>query len=205
MMRKYSVSTIIVAFLALILVGACKNESRPAAVMAPADPSDTSLTEGQIVYVESDTVLARYEAFAGKLSSLEQRLAQAEQSHQQRVRSLEREIQQVQQRMQQGLLAPNQISGEQERIARKEQEILQQRDRVVRELQQAQLALNEELQDNVKRVLEELQKEKGYAYILSYGPGTGVLMADSTLDITEEVLARLNAITPDTTAVNQEQ
>ncbi len=201
MIRKHSLSIIILALFALSFIGACKNDTQPTATTTgAADTTGTSPTQGQIVFVESDTVLARYEAFAGKLSSLEGRLAQAEQTHQQRVRSLEREVQQVQQRMQQGLLSANQIAGEQERIARREQEILQQRDRVVRELQQAQLELNEELQDNVKRVLEELQKEKGYAYILSYGPGTGVLMADSTLDITEEVLARLNAIVPDTTA-----
>ena len=71
--------------------------------------------------------------------------------------------------------------------------IITRRDEVVRELQTAQIELNNELQESVNQVLEEIQSERNYDYILNYGPGTAVLIANDALDITEEVLERLNA------------
>ncbi|MBK8705582.1 MAG: OmpH family outer membrane protein [Saprospiraceae bacterium] len=52
--------------------------------------------------------------------------------------------------------------------------------------------IQEELQKEVKDILSELRKEKGYNYILNYAPGSGVLMVNDALDITAEVLSRLN-------------
>jgi Skp family chaperone for outer membrane proteins len=46
--------------------------------------------------------------------------------------------------------------------------------------------------DKLQRVLKEVQDANGYDLILSYGPGTGLLMAQEDLDITEDVLGRLN-------------
>ena len=58
----------------------------------------------------------------------------------------------------------------------------------------AELQLLDELEKKVKDILKEIQAEKGYAYILNYGPGTGVLMVDDKLDITALALERLNAV-----------
>lgn len=167
---------------------ACDNDA-PATADTTAEAGEASRN---IVFVRADTILARYTVFADKLAALESKLAEAEAEHQERVQGLQREISRVQNRMQQGLLAPNKIAEEQERIARREQEILTRRDQIVRELQAAQIELNNELQENVDKALKAIQDERNYDYILNYGPGTGVLMANDALDITEDVLKRLN-------------
>ncbi len=194
--------------LAFLLIGlfACQQQTDTAVEAAPVTNDSTANPGLQIVYVYSDSVLANYKDFSEKLGQLEDQSVQAERTYERGVANLQRDVQKVQERMQQGLIAPNQIASEQEKIAQREQQILQQRDRSIRELQQAQLELNEELQSNVKRVLKDLQDEYGYDYILSYGPGTGVLMVNEAFDITEIVLERLNqsappeASTPDSTA-----
>jgi len=48
------------------------------------------------------------------------------------------------------------------------------------------------LKQKLQEILDGLQAERHYDYILNYGPGTGVLMVNDSLDITNVVLERLN-------------
>ena len=49
-----------------------------------------------------------------------------------------------------------------------------------------------ELEKQIKDILTSLRQEKGYDYILNYGPGTGVLMVNEAHDVTGLVLEKLN-------------
>lgn len=172
----------------IILIAACRQSAPTETPVATPAVDQTP----SIVFVYADTVIARYKAFAEKQAALEKRGAEAESQLQSKARSLEREIQQFQQKAQQGVLTPNQITQEQERLGRKQEQLLQEREKSAMVIQQGLVELNDELQSTVKDVLSELQRERGYDFILSYGPGTGVLMVNDSLDITEEVLRRLN-------------
>lgn len=147
-----------------------------------------------IVYVNADSVLAKYEDFKKSSDALAKREEDATKSLRAKQRSLENDFLAVQKKVQQGLLAPNQIADEEQRLAQKQQGIAQEQESVSRSLMDETQKLNEKLQKNVKEVLSALQKEKGYDYILSYGPGTGVLMVNDSLDITQMVVDRLNAL-----------
>lgn len=54
-----------------------------------------------------------------------------------------------------------------------------------------QAALVQPVMDRIKSVISDLRKEGGYAMIFDVGQGSGVVAADSTLDLTAQVLARL--------------
>lgn len=59
---------------------------------------------------------------------------------------------------------------------------------------QAQLV--QPVMDRIKLVISEIRKEGGYAMIFDVGTqGTGVVAADTTLDLTAQVIARLNKTT----------
>jgi outer membrane protein len=64
--------------------------------------------------------------------------------------------------------------------------------------QQATVRQNElmaPIMESVRKVLEDIRVEDGYAMILSSEPGTSpILVADKNLDITERVIARLRTI-----------
>jgi outer membrane protein len=180
----------LVALLALTM--GCEQQGGSTAATGTETAGGTTATPS-IVYVRSDSILANYKSFSDKLAALETKMMEEEEKLQRRGRALEQEAAALQRKIQQGLLAPNQVNAEQGRLAGRQQEIMQQRDEALQQLQQQQLEMNTELQDNVQRVLKELQDERGYDIILSYGPGTGVLLARDGLDITEEVLRRLNA------------
>lgn len=182
----------------LAIVACCLSacQQKPAADAAPSGEKATApaaSTDGspKIVFVYADTLLAKYEAFSTKQAELEKRQQQAESRIQSRMKALEAEVMTIQGKVQE--MAPNQLASEQERIGRKEQEIVQERDRLGKALLDETERLNKELEKQVNDVLKAIQKEYGYDFILSYGPGTGVLMVNDSLDVTDLVLERLNA------------
>lgn len=155
-----------------------------------AAPSERAAAN--VVFIYADTILAKYEVFQEKGTALAQREQEETAKLQEKGRAIEQEVRAIQNKVQQGLLAPNQIAREEQRIGQKQQELMMEREQISQELMAETQKLNQELQEKLNIILKELQAEKGYDYILSYGPGTAVLMVNDELDITEEVLTRLN-------------
>lgn len=81
----------------------------------------------------------------------------------------------------------------QQQLAAKQQEIQQ---RAAQLEQQAQGKQQELLQPQLERindVIEQLREERGYSFVFDVSAG-GVVAADPSLDITDEVLSRLQAV-----------
>lgn len=184
-------NNIIVAAAAVLLVVAAfltnncsQNKGENQVATVPAGP--------KIVFVNADTLLANYDYMNQKQEEFGQREAKADADLKARGRALEKEFMAAQEKIQKGLLAPNQIAVEEQRLGQKQQALAAEQERITRELMAEGQKLQEELNKTIKSLLAEIQKEKGYDFILSYGPGTGVLMVNDSLDITPMVLERLN-------------
>ncbi len=149
-----------------------------------------------IVFVKVDSLQSGYTEVAEELGRLEANFMKAQENHAGRVQALEREVRGLQNQMQQGLLAPNKVQAEQQRIARKEQEIMQQRDLAINSIQTEQMQIQQRFSERVKVVLEDLQAENGYDFILNQGQNSAVLITNDAYDITDLVLERLNAAGP---------
>lgn len=145
-----------------------------------------------VVYVNADTLLTKYEYMNQKQEELSKREQTADTQLKARGRALEKEFLAAQDKIQKGLLAPNQIAAEEQRLAQKQQALMAEQERITRELMAEGQKIQEELNKAIKDLLADIQKEKGYDFILSYGPGTGVLMVNEKRDITPMVLERLN-------------
>lgn len=145
-----------------------------------------------IVYINSDTLLTHYDYYKEQATLLEQKGKDADAAMQARTRALEREFRTAQEKVQTGTMTPKQVQSEEQRLVQKQQSLMAEQERLGQSLMAEQQKLQEDLQTRIKSLLKDLQKEKGYDYILNYGPGSGVLMVDESLDITREVLKRLN-------------
>ncbi len=163
-----------------------------------------SATNGGIVFVRQDSIIERYDALGEKLDGLEGKYSVLEQDQQGRISAFQRDVQRLQQRANSGQMAPKTLQTEQERLAIREQQLMQDAERVRQEFQLEQLAIMQVFQDNVKKVLEEVQAEFGYDYILNYGAGSSVLMVNDTNDITDVVAERLNKLSMDPPAEGEE-
>lgn len=82
-------------------------------------------------------------------------------------------------------------------IQAKEQEYSQRAQALNQQMQARQAQLARPLMQQVSQVLDQMRRQGGYAMIFDVGvPGTPVVSADSTLDITDRVLARLKQLGP---------
>ena len=195
-MKNLSLALNIILLLAVSFLMFQHFQGPKPAKVATAASTDDNTTEGTIVYINEDTLLNNYLYFLEKTKALQEKERSATATLQQKGRAIEQEVRSIQAKMQQGLLAPNQISAEEQRIARQQQQLVQEQERMSQELLLETQQLNQELQSDVKTLLSQLKDENGYDFVLSYGSGSGLLMVNEALDITPMVVERLNAKRP---------
>lgn len=147
----------------------------------------------KVVYVNGDSLLKKYTTFQADLTALEARSKTMESTLASRGRALQQEFIGAEQKAQSGQMAPAQIQKEQQRLMQKQQNLVAQQESMSKQLLEERQKLQENLEKRVKDLLTAIRKEKKYDYILNYGPGTGVLMVNDSLDITKVVLEKLNA------------
>lgn len=171
---------------ALIIVGAA---ALPASGQAPAQQ-----VRPKIAYIDSKVVLARA---PGRQEAEETFNKEMEASRAQVKRmgdSLQAMIADYQKV--QATLAAN-VREQREAAIRKKQEDYQNRaGELDEQMQKRQVELVKPIMDQIRKVLDDIREEEGYAFILDAGSDAGVIVAaDRNLDITEKVIARLKPAT----------
>ncbi|RZL18340.1 MAG: OmpH family outer membrane protein, partial [Pedobacter sp.] len=146
----------------------------------------------KIVYVNSDSLLTKYEYFKDLKVKFEGKTKNAQADMQAKGQAFQRELAQYQQSAQ--TLSADQRKSTEERLGRKQQELQAYQQNAGAALQNEQAAENEKLYDKVADYLKGYAKEKGYKMVLTYSKGnSAILFADETLDVTSEVIKGLNA------------
>lgn len=146
----------------------------------------------RVVHLNLDSLHEKSTEFQAMKASLEQQQREAENALASRAQAFEQEVMAYQQKVSSGTMTPKSAEAEQTRLARKEQTIMAERERLTNELLQATDAFNGQFTNKVKEYLDSLKAERNYDYILVTGSGSPVLLSNEQLDITEEVLQRLN-------------
>lgn len=188
-----NISTIL-SVIALVLIGVLfylhfnqDNSIRKSAVNSVQKDS----TDFRIAYFDIDSLQEHYQYFkdiSGQVKSKENAIA-SELSNMQT--SYQKKIREWQER------GPNMTQAEGE-AAQREYAQMQQR------FEQRQLTLEQDLQKHkvdmmndvrkkIEDYLKEYNKNKGYAFILSYEPGFMLYYKDSVYDITNDVISGLNS------------
>jgi len=185
------ISPYLLLLAALTFVGCQAQEGGASSATA----SSTAVEESpKIVFVRLDSLQNGYTELATELERLQGNAIAADENIQKEMAALQNEMQRIQNKIQRGEMTPKMIQNEQQRLGAKEQKIMQQRDIAMASIQEDQMRLQQQFGERVKNILEAIQEEKGYDYILNEGGGGGVLVARDSYDITDEVLLRLNAL-----------
>ena len=173
--------------LALVLSGA-------SAVPALAQSAQGAQGTPKIAYIDSKVVLSRA---PGR--------QQAEDTFNKEMEASRTQVQKMGDTLQtmiadyqkvQATLAAN-IREQREAAIRKKQEDYQSRAGALdQQMQQRQMELVKPIMDQIRKVLDDIRQEDGYAFILDAGSEAGVIVAaDRNLDITEKVISRLKPVT----------
>ncbi len=170
---------------------ACGNKDSKTETTSKTAPTEVTAAE-KIVYVNSDSLLTKYEYFKELKSKMETKGKAAENDMAAKTQAFQREVQQYQQ--QQNTLPADQRAATEQRLSRKQQELQAYQQNAGAALQTEQAKEQEVLYNKVAEHLKNYAKTKGYKMVLTYSKGnSAILFADESLDVTNEVIVGLNA------------
>ena len=184
-------NVIIVIAIVILYVLHFTGSSNTPVFTSTSDSSHVVDGNAQTVYVNGDSLLENYEYFKKAKKDFEAKTSRTENEIAAKRSSLEKEFATYQQ--QAATLSADQRAKVEESLMRKEQELRSFGESAAAKLQEEQVAFNEKLFDKVSAYLKVHTKGKNYKIVMNYTKGTGILYANDSLDITNEVLEGLNA------------
>jgi outer membrane protein len=182
-------SSLATAITLVSVLSACSNNDSK--TDATASKTTEVSSEDKIVYVNSDSLLTKYEYFKDIRSRMESKGKTAESDLAAKQQAFQREVQQYQQ--QQNTLPADQRAATEQRLGRKQQELQAYQQNAGAALQNEQAKEQEALYNKVADYLKGYAKSKGYKMVLTYSKGnSAILFADESLDVTNAVITGLN-------------
>jgi len=146
-----------------------------------------------ILFVNSDSLLKRYDFFKKMKGELEAKGKRAEGEMASKMRALETEYSTTQQKAQQGLLSQDQMQAAEQSLMRKQQELQEFRTQTAERLADEEGKLNETLNKAIREYCAAFAAKNRVQFVLGYSSQGGILFANDSLDITPQVLEGLNA------------
>ncbi len=185
------VSSLATAIAIVSVLTACGNKDNKADATATKTSTSAVAGDEKIVYVNSNSLLTKYEYFKDLKSKMETKGKAAEGDLAAKTQAFQREVQQYQQ--QQNTLPADQRAATEQRLARKQQELQAYQQNAGAALQNEQAKEQEVLYNKVADYLKGYAKTKGYKMVLTYSKGnSAILFADESLDVTSAVIVGLN-------------
>lgn len=144
----------------------------------------------QIAYVNSDSLLQKYDYFKDKAAELEETRVKLEGEYMNRAKGLQSEFENFQRNAANLTMAQGQAK--QEELRAKQQNLMQYQESLQQQLLTEESKVNNELYDKVSTYLEDFGKKNNFQLVLTYTKGSGVLYANDSLNITDRVVDGLN-------------
>lgn len=181
-MKKLSVFVLLVS---LIAWGCDKSAST-------STTASGKQVSGRIVYVNTDTLLNKYDYYKDIIKASENKRFQLENDLQNKARTFQNKVAFFQQRAQQGHMTQEQAQTTQMQLQQEEQNLMAYRDKNAQVLAQEEGKKTEDILNKIHDYLKEFNAGDKYDMVIGYSKGGGVLFAKEDLDITKQVLEGLN-------------
>ena len=151
----------------------------------------TTVGAGSIVYVNQDTLLAKYDYFKDMTKRLEDKGKSAQSDVGSRQQALQREAAEYQRSA--NTLSADQRASTEQRLQREGQEFQQYQQNAAAQFQNEQNDEQKKLYEKVAAFMKDYAKEKGYKMILTFSKSsTNMWYGDPGLDVTSDAVKRLN-------------
>lgn len=181
------------AFLSLAACNGGKKEvSHPSAPSQVTGEKGGEGMGGKLAYVNLDTLGAKYEFFKKMKADFEAKSTQMEAEVERLAKNFQNEYTVLQNKAKAGTLSREEGEAAEKKLGQMQQNIEARRQTLGSQLMKEQEAFNEELQKRMDEYLIKYNQTKGYDFIFSYAKGGGILFANPSLDITEDVIHFMN-------------
>ncbi len=143
-----------------------------------------------IVYVNVDSLLTKYDYFKDTQKVLESKRFQLESDLAAKGRNLQNKVAFFQQRA--ATMTQEQGRATEASLQKEQQDILAYRERAAQNLANEEQTKNKQLYDEIYNYLNKINAQNKYEFVLGYTKGGGILFANPAADQTKAVLDGLN-------------
>ena len=192
-MKKISIIAGVVALMAFAV--SC-NQNQAAAPEAAAASEDSTAVAGSIVFFNMDKVMEGYDMANDLNSVFETKTSGIQAEIDRRGKKLEKDMTDFQNKVDKGLLTTSVAQAQYQKIQQQQQDYQQYVVRKQQEMGEEQQVMMNQIANAISEFVQEYNAEHQYALILTTaGPilSTPVVTGDPKLDITQDLLAGLNA------------
>ena len=188
---------IFIAFgVAALMAAAVSCNQNQAAAPAAAAATDSTAAAGSIVYFNMDKVMEGYDMANDLNSVFETKTSGIQAEIDRRGKKLEKDANEFQNKVDKGLLTTSVAQAQYQKLQQQQQEYQQYAMRKQQEMAEEQQVMMNQIANAIAEYVTEFNVEHQYALILATAGGilsTPVVAGDAKLDITDELLAGLNA------------
>ena len=192
-MKNASIISNVILGAAVIVLFILHFTSRPAPMSSEANLEGTVAAAGDIVYVQIDSLIEKYDMFNDLRSEFSNKAQTIEEDLKKRGRSLENDIKDFQTKVQKGLITNLQAQTQQQQLQAREQELQNYVQQKQLEMSEEEAVIYRRVFDALSTYIAKMNTEKQYAMVLTTtGTPGSILYGDKALDITDAVVAGMN-------------
>lgn len=180
----------IVALACLALVS-CKEKQQNAEVAEQPTTEAAAVASGEIVYVNVDYVLAESDIFKSEGIALRDKTEKAQQKWAKKEQDLQNEMQQLAEKYQKGLITTRDAQAKEAELKKRAENFQASLQKDGKNLEEENIVFQNRVQDLLMRAVQEINAEKKYKMIVNMSV---LLDADESLNITDQVLAKVNEL-----------
>lgn len=151
----------------------------------------TSCNQQKTAYVDTTKLIQEYTEMQEVEADFSTRSERIKGELDSLARGFQEEVQEYQQNM--NTMSTQQRQETEERLMRKQQTIQQQQQMMGNQLRQESDVVIDSIVNKVKDYVREYGKENNYTYIFGSNESANIMYAEEGLDITDEILEKLNA------------
>jgi outer membrane protein len=169
------------------------NKSKQTAGTNTTDSKTAQIAPGKTVYVEIDSIMKHYDMAKDVSANLDTKQKRLTADLDSKSKSFQSGVLDYQNKAQKGLLTQAVAQEIQQQLKSQEQSVYQLQDQYRQQLAEEAQVNQRQIISSIMEYLKEYNKTKGYQYILANQFPSTILYADSSLNITNDVLVGLNA------------
>ncbi len=151
--------------------------------------SNKSVTVG---YVNSDSIMANYELVEHMKDSLVAQTKVYEAQFTSAQSSFESQVLAYQKKVKDNTLSIEQATATEKTLTKLQENLVAMKEELTTKLGDQEMELNTVLQDSIMSCLKRYNKKYNFDYILGFSKGSGILYANDSLNITNEIIIELN-------------
>lgn len=177
----------------IVLFSQCTAKTDANTAVADETKGATS-SELKIAFVEVDTLLSKYNFCIDLNEAMVKKEENVRMTLNQKANELGKQKQEFQKKYENNaFISPDRAQQEYNRLAKMEQDLQALQGKLSNELAAENQKNSLQLRDSINKFLKEYNATKGYSLIISNTGFDNLLYADSSLNITKEIVAGLNA------------